>query len=191
MDLTLTGIKQGSQGWSLYSSPYIIANQQAIIESSHALHRRYQEHVQTDPGRNSTKDYRNYNVFALAPGNAHYYYMYKMIQAVSQPWTQNQPSWIMAWLNYHKPDEVLGWHDHLESTAHGYISIDPHDTATEFEQFTIENSVGQIYAGPCGLRHRVVVRNTFDRPRITLAFQVSTISDFYEHTKLVDSEIPI
>ena len=44
--------------------------------------------------------------------------------------------WFQSWVNYHKPNEVLDWHNHLWHT-HGYMSLDPKETDTIFKNYTI------------------------------------------------------
>lgn len=45
--------------------------------------------------------------------------------------------WMQAWLNYHDHDQVLDWHNH-SAPYHGYISIEPQDTTTEFGDWEIK-----------------------------------------------------
>ena len=80
--------------------------------------------------------------------------------------------WMQAWLNYHNHDQVLGWHNH-DWDYHGYISIDPKNTITEFRDYKIENKVGQIYFGPGQKEHRVVCLDEFSDTRLTIGFDVS------------------
>ena len=171
-NLDLYGLEQGAPGWSTYMSPYIQQNQQAIIEESHRLH---QAHQQAFVNSDSTWNYEHYNIFSLAAGNVYYYNIFQQVRQLCRDTVgRDQPMWLLAWLNYHDANEVLDWHDHWHSAVHGYISIDPKDTYTEFEQFSVDNEVGKIYLGPCRLRHRVVVRQPWSGPRITLAFQAVT-----------------
>jgi hypothetical protein len=60
----------------------------------------------------------------------------------------------------------------VEINNHGYISIDPKNTNTEFEGYSIENRPGQIYIGSAFTRHRVVNKERFDGKRITLGFDL-------------------
>ena len=80
--------------------------------------------------------------------------------------------WMQAWLNYHNHDQVLGWHNH-DWDYHGYISIDPKNTVTEFRDYKIENKVGQIYFGLGQREHRVVCLDEFSDTRLTIGFDVS------------------
>ena len=78
---------------------------------------------------------------------------------------------MQCWLNYHTPDKVLDWHTH-EWNYHGYISIDPKDTKTVFDGYEIDNEIGNIYIGPGYRYHKVVTKDNFYEPRITLGFDV-------------------
>ena len=72
----------------------------------------------------------------------------------------------------HDHDNVLGWHNH-DWDYHGYISIDPKNTVTEFRNYKIENKTGQIYFGPGQREHRVVCLDEFSDKRLTIGFDVS------------------
>ena len=73
---------------------------------------------------------------------------------------------------------------------HGYISIDPKNTKTIFEDGTvINNKVGNIYIGPCNLKHKVEVNEPYEDERITLGFDVIN-SDFKKQNDKI-SFIPI
>ena len=84
----------------------------------------------------------------------------------------NEPLWYQSWLNFHNQKEVLDWHNHSDCLFHGYISIDPKNTETEFKNFKIKNETGKIYIGPAGYLHRVNVLKPFTGKRITIAFDV-------------------
>jgi hypothetical protein len=84
------------------------------------------------------------------------------------------PLWMQCWLNFHKQDEILDWHNH-EWPYHGYISVRPHNTTTVFKNFEIKNKIGNIYIGPGNLEHKVRIDKKFTTPRITIGFDVKTI----------------
>jgi hypothetical protein len=124
--------------------------------------------------------YRFYNVFNLTSPSPLYWFLFKNIkQVVRDTLGNNQPLWMQCWMNFHKQNEVLKWHDH-HFPYHGYVSIDPKNSTTEFKQgslkYNIENVVGNIYFGPGWERmHRVVVNEDYDdSPRITLGFDILT-----------------
>ena len=69
------------------------------------------------------------------------------------------------------PEDVLPWHDHAWP-IHGYISIRPFNTTTVFEDFEIQNEVGNVYIGPGYMKHKVVVNEPFTTPRLTIGFDL-------------------
>ena len=96
-------------------------------------------------------------------------------QVVRNTLGTNQPLWMQCWMNFHKQKEVLKWHDH-HFPYHGYVSIDPKNSTTEFKQgslrYNIENVVGNIYFGPGDRIHKVIVNNDYSGPRITIGFDI-------------------
>jgi hypothetical protein len=80
-------------------------------------------------------------------------------------------------------DEVLDWHDHSCCSAHGYVSINPHNTKTVFEDFEVDNEVGKLYIGKPYMKHKVVIEEEFDSPRITIAFDVINLDNYKELRK--------
>mgnify|MGYP003331956089 FL=1 len=118
------------------------------------------------------------------------YHLLKEISAITRKHLSNfgvnpdDPLWIQCWMNFHKPDQVLDWHDH-HFPWHGYISIDPKDSITKFREYlpegsydyNIHNQIGNIYLGPGFSRmHKVVVNNDYEGDRITLGFDIITQS---------------
>ena len=91
---------------------------------------------------------------------------------------KDEPLWFQCWLNYHSDNQVLDWHDH-QWLWHGYISIDPKETKTIFENgFEVKNEIGNIYIGPCNIKHKVVVNKPYFGHRITLGFDVISVPDY-------------
>ena len=122
-------------------------------------------------------------------GCPYFFRLFKELQKIIRVYCLNDSSlWMQAWLNYHTENEVLevlGWHDHLWP-YHGYVSIDPHNTVTEFKEFKIINKVGNIYIGPGYHKHRVIVKENYLRPRITIGFDVTNqIKHFPDHYSLL------
>jgi hypothetical protein len=105
--------------------------------------------------------------------------------------------WYQSWLNFHKVNEVLDWHNHPECLFHGYISIDPKETETEFESYKIKNEIGNVYIGNGQLKHKVNVLKPFEGYRITIAFdvisedEINTIYKKYGKIDINTSFIPI
>ena len=134
--------------------------------------------------------YRFYNVFNLTSPSPLFYHLLKEISPIVRKHLGNSgvnpddPLWMQCWMNFHKPDQVLDWHDH-HFPWHGYISIDPKDSITKFREYlpegtydyNIHNKIGNIYLGPGFSRmHKVVVNNDYEGDRITLGFDIITQS---------------
>ena len=172
MNKQLIGIKK-TEDYSLYTSPFVIDNKVSIIE---AADRAYSDFKKIFNKSDSTWNYNRYNIFSLTTGNSYYHVLYQQIvAAIKDRVGDGDPLWMQCWLNYHRQDEVLDWHAHdYRYTLHGYLSIDPMHTVTEFRGFTIENKVGNLYVGRSGddMEHRVVVKTPYTGNRITLAFDV-------------------
>jgi len=124
----------------------------------------------------STRGYTMYNLFQLTAGSLLFYNLYKDIKFVIFDYLKDKPElkymWFSSWINYHTSSEVLDWHNHRQSVCHGYVSIDPKDTTTEFKKYSIKNEPGLIYIGPSDTLHRVNVDKQFEGNRITIGFDV-------------------
>ena len=172
MNKELIGLKK-TDSYSLYNTPFIVNNQTFIIKSVDEAYSRF---MNLSNNADSTWSYNKYNIFSLSAGNHYFYTMYQLIvAAIRDRVGDDRPLWMQCWLNYHKEDEVLNWHGHSEDyLVHGYLSIDPKDTVTEFKEFMIENKIGNLYIGRTGVEkeHRVVVKKPYDGYRITIAFDV-------------------
>ena len=160
--------------YRVYNSEFIANKLTAIRfegKNHHARYRRMFKNSTLD----STWDYDKYNIFSLAAGSTLFYQIYKNLIFVVKDYLKDQTDsdtiWIESWLNYHKQDDVLDWHDH-EFRFHGYISIDPKDTVTEFKEYSIKNQPGNIYIGPGNRKHRVVVNQSYNDTRLTLGFNL-------------------
>ena len=150
--------------YKIYQSKYIVEHQSEIIEQCCKVKQNYNGDM--------TLDYFKYNIFSLTAGYYTFYEIYKELILLVKSKLGNKRMWMQAWLNYHNHDQVLGWHNH-DWDYHGYISIDPKNTITEFRDYKIENKVGQIYFGPGQREHRVVCLDEFSDTRLTIGFDVS------------------
>jgi hypothetical protein len=83
---------------------------------------------------------------------------------------------MQSWMNQHKQEEVLGWHNH-DWDWHGYISIEPKKTNTVFKDFVVENKVGQIYFGEGHKSHKVEVLEPYEGLRTTIGFDITSKID--------------
>ena len=103
-------------------------------------------------GKEKYSGYRFYNIFALTSPSPLFWLLNRDLQTVVRTTLEtDEPLWFQCWMNYHNPNNVLNWHDH-KFDYHGYISIEPHNTTTEFRQdgeplYSIKNEVGNIYFG--------------------------------------------
>jgi hypothetical protein len=121
----------------------------------------------------STYLYRTYNVFSLVGRSKHFYDLLKdLSEAIKITMPQQPYLWFQCWLNFHSQGGVLNWHNH-NSLLHGYVSIDPKNTKTIFENYEIHNSVGNIYIGPGNRKHKVEVLEPYQGHRVTLGFDVA------------------
>jgi len=158
----------------LYQSQFIVENQADIIVELDMAHQHFKNLF---PDRESTWSYNFYNVFSLTACSTNFYQIYKELRTLIRGQLgDTRPLWIQSWLNYHKPNEVLDWHGH-DFEYHGYISIEPKKTNTVFENYSIENKIGQIYFGPGYRKHKVEVLEHFEGERITLGFDIQTLPE--------------
>jgi hypothetical protein len=163
--------------YTLYKSNYIVENQSAIVADLELSLKLFHQMFASIPDADSTWSYDRYNIFALTAPSTALYEVYKEMRTLVRNQLGNtRPLWFEAWANFHKPDQVLDWHTH-NYDYHGYISIDPKKTNTVFENYLIENKVGQIYFGPGHRHHKVEVLENFEDYRITIGFDVHCIPE--------------
>lgn len=162
----------GSTGYNIYQSNFILENINDIFEDLKIAHNNFKKLF---PSESSTWSYDKYNIFALTAPSTAFYNIYKELRSVVRAQLgETQPLWFQAWINYHTQDQVLDWHHH-DLDYHGYISIDPKNTKTIFENYEIENKIGQIYFGPGNRLHKVQVLEPFDGVRTTIGYDIHTI----------------
>jgi hypothetical protein len=150
-------------------SKLIVDNHSEIIKFIEVCHSVHQEYFR---GESSTWTYSDYNFWAFSSPNKLMYSLYDELRDIINEHIPEKRKWMQCWLNYHKCDEVLGWHNH-DWDYHGYISIDPKNTTTVFENWEVKNDVGNIYLGRGNNMHKVVVNEPYKGHRITLGFDVS------------------
>jgi len=154
--------------YKIYKSQLVIDNKDEMLEQ---IHRAYSVHQMYFPGNDSTWTYKGYNFFGLTSPSLLFSKLFFELKNIIYDYVPEENKWMQCWLNYHKADEVLDWHDH-HWDYHGYICIDPKKTKTLFEEYEIENEVGNIYIGPGYKKHKVFVEQHYTEPRITLGFDV-------------------
>ena len=154
--------------YKIYRSQLIIDNKDEMVRQIHESHITHQLYF---PGTDSTWTYRAYNFFGLTSPSLLFNELFFQLRDIIHEYVPEKYKWMQCWLNYHSPDQVLDWHNH-NWDYHGYICIDPKNTKTVFENYQIENKVGNIYIGPGHRKHKVVVEKNFNEPRITLGFDI-------------------
>jgi len=160
--------------YELINLQFIKDNKEEFIKNANLAHKRFVfNYGKTFNEMSSTWFYRYYNLAALTVGCPLYYKFYKELQKIIRRKVNNdKPLWFQSWLNFHSQDEVLKWHNHPDCLFHGYVSIDPKRTETEFKDYKIKNETGTLYIGEAALMHRVNVLEPFEDKRITIAFDI-------------------
>lgn len=120
----------------------------------------------------SHEGYKLYNFFSAAAPNRSAIRIFRELKDFVFSNCDDDSLYIQAWLNSQKSNHLLDWHRHNGYLFHGYICVDPKNTVTEFETFTIENEPGLMYLGECGEMHRVIKRQDFLGERMTIGFDV-------------------
>jgi hypothetical protein len=182
--------KNLKNNYELHKLKYVEQNLTQFVLDSKLAHDRFDYFF---PNRSSTWYYNYYNAMCLSLGSKLYFKLFKSLSMLIRNYSQHKnPLWFQCWLNFHSQQEVLDWHDHSECKFHGYVSIDPKNSLTEFENFKIKNEPGLVYIGlPC-LKHRVMVLEDFVAPRITLGFDVydmECVEQLYKNYGKVDVNI--
>ena len=182
-----------SKDYKLFNFPYIKKNISHFKKYANLAHQRFNfaYGVKTIFNqKSSTWFYRYYNITCLTFGSSLYYKLFSDLQKlIRKTVNHKKPLWYQSWLNFHKPDEVLNWHSHDDCILHGYISIDPKETETDFKEYKIKNKIGNIYIGKPNLKHKVNVLKPFNGHRITIAFDVmdeTIIKNLYKKYGEVD-----
>ena len=155
----------------LYQSQTILSNPERFIKNCYKAHKHF---LSLFPYGNSTSSYISYNIFNLTSNNVVFYNFFKELNGFIRSFIgDDRPLWMEAWLNFHDYNKVLKKHGH-GFPYHGYISVDPKNTTTVFENFEIKNVLGQVYIGPGGkgYDHYVRVDEEFTDKRITIGFNV-------------------
>lgn len=162
--------------YRVYKSNMVVENKQQFIWACDRVKSRFDVHFRSNQ---TTFEYRNYNFFGLGAGFPVIYDLFEELRGViRERMGTNERLWFQSWLNFHTPEGVLRRHNHVDCSCHGYVSIEPHNTRTVFDNYQIKNEVGLIYIGDSLKHHEVVVDELFSTKRITIAFDVTKESDF-------------
>ena len=120
-----------------------------------------------------TWTYHRYNVFGLTSPTKVFYDLYKELRGFVYDYTgEADRLWIQSWVNYHSTKTLLQRHNHAYP-IHGYICVNPHLTKTCFDNYEIQNRIGDVYIGPGGRYHEVKLIEPFYTPRITIGFDIT------------------
>ena len=162
--------------YKVYQSKVIKDNHLDFIKNCQRAQTKFEKLFKSE---DSTYNYTKYNFFSLTSTSILFYNLYKELNFYIRDYIgDDRPLWIQNWLNFHSSDKVLKKHLH-NSRYHGYISIDPKNTTTVFNQFEIKNNIGQIYIGPGGeeYSHYVRIDSEFKDKRITIGFDIEDRQD--------------
>ena len=159
--------------YKIIDIPFVKKQKNNLIKDAVIAHKRFNFIYNTSKSDDSTNYYKYYNFINLTFGSIYYLELFKLLKKHIFNFTKLDKMWMQCWLNYsEKEKQVLDWHNHPECSFHGYLSIDPQNTETHFENFKIKNKTGRLYIGSPNLFHKVVIKKPFKKPRITLAFDV-------------------
>ena len=180
-------VKFDHESYMLFHSEYIAMNKKEIISLCDASkvkisNLRLGDNNIIDNNANLltskfTDEYLNYNIFSVFGPNKLSQNVFCQIKSAIRVYCDRKKIYsdglfIQAWMNHHNESEVLDWHSHEGYICHGYVSIEPKVSITEFMDFNIINKIGQIYIGECELKHRVVCLDSEGGNRITIGFDV-------------------
>lgn len=172
--------------YCIYQSDFIVNNIDYIISDCYLAHDKFKSIF---PDVDSTWTYDKYNIFCLTSPSPYFYNIYKDLIFCIKDYFRYQdidggPFWIQSWLNFHKQEEVLDWHDH-NWPFHGYMSIDPKKSKTVFHDFHIDNEIGFIYVGEGHKQHKVEVIEPYDGERITIAYDMTLTPGYNKNHSLI------
>jgi len=159
--------------YKIYQSQTVIENQAEFVSDCTTLFKRLTKDLKN---YDTTWTYDQYNIFSYDSPKQIWTDLYRELRDCAIDFIGNDKDLCyQSWLNYHLEHQLLDWHDH-EWPYHGYICIQPLDSKTVFEDFTIDNIIGNIYIGHGNLKHKVVCDNV-DMPRITIGFDITDNSE--------------
>jgi hypothetical protein len=174
--------KNTEHNYNIYKSDFVYQNRAQFLKDSYVALERFRAAF---PGYDPTLNYRNYNSFSITSGSLLFYHLYQELKTAIRDYANTtEPLWFQSWMNFHKPQDVLDWHDHRTVMCHGYISIWPQDSKTIFREYEVDNEIGKMYIGPGETEHKVQVLEDYTAERITLAF------DVYDEQRMKDSMQP-
>jgi hypothetical protein len=160
---------RSNKDFAIEKSEFIINNHHEIVQETYKIYKKYQDEFNND---DSTWNYYKYNIFALSSPSVLYYEIFlELVEFLLKYFNDGNRYWFQSWLNFHSKDDVLDWHNH-KWPYHGYICIDPKNSRTIFENYSIKNEIGNIYLGKGHRKHKVEVLEDYDDFRITIGFDI-------------------
>lgn len=160
--------------YKIFDNQYIKNNHFEILEETNLIYERF---CYKFPNMSSTQAYQWYGIQSLTVGLTHYYYILQFLEKTIRNFANHKELlWYQCWINFHEQNQLLDWHDHLDCSYHGYLSIDPKKSCTIFEDYAIDNVIGQLYIGPSNRKHKVI-SDDFIGKRVTLGFDVVNKDD--------------
>jgi hypothetical protein len=87
--------------------------------------------------------------------------------------------YIASWLNYYRQGDDIGWHEHSSWNWHGFVCVDCETSKTTYKidgnlvDVNSENNL-LVISKSNGTPHRTWPWPYADRPRITIAFDITT-----------------
>jgi capsule polysaccharide modification protein KpsS len=174
--------------YEIYKSDLIVNNKEKFVEICEYAGEVIKNEIEL-ASFSTTAAYQYYNIFSYHTSSDLFYDLYKELKQVIRDYVgDDRRIWFQSWLNilrYEELEKVLTMHGHAFD-VHGFISIDPKKTVTEFVMYEIENEVGNIYIGPCGddYYHRVRNVDVWDGNRITIGFDCKFDPDYRYPNKL-------
>ncbi len=159
--------------YKIYKSQTVIDNHEEFVKDCGTIFKSIAKNLKTI---DTTWAYGQYNIFSYASPKRIWTELYKELRECAVDFIgNNKDLCYQSWLNYHVEHQLLDWHTH-EWPYHGYISIDPLNSKTQFEDFEIDNLIGNIYIGPGHLKHKVLC-DKINTPRITIGFDITDQQD--------------
>jgi len=164
-----------NEQYKLYESDSIKENYHDFVKHCNVT---YDKIVKIINSKDSTWNFGAYNLFTETATSPLFFILFSELRTFIRDYNRqiggsdNDMIWMQSWLNYHQSHEVLDWHGHPWD-FHGYISVDPKNTKTVFQDWEIHNEVGQVYIGPGAdeyYHHKVQVLEAYEGNRITIGF---------------------
>lgn len=150
-------------------------------------------------GRVTTTDlYSQYHLFEDYAEYESIRQVRDLVIAAAQDYLEPGKYCIRSWLNMYYEGEYINWHHHMKQDCwHGYFTVFGEGTVTSYrflgssedEQIDVMNINGSTVIGESGTdTHRTYPWNNPNRPRITIAFDISPMYpelkekfDIWEH----------